>query len=460
MYTSATKRSCCTYDPCGLLNLGNGGSTELSYVQTLQRHFANSYGWKPRFIIDTGRNGAASARTTCKSWCNPRLAGAGHVPTLNTGLPEIVDAFWYLKTPGESDGCTRLLPGGFRCARFDPDCEGPDSIGSRADEPRAPDAGMWFAYQARLLARHAKLSMDAPGALDSNWAGTPGAPILASKSPPAEPHAPPSPPPPPSPRAIAPPPPSPQPPMPSPPRTTPSVSSVKSHESLVDWSIGANAFPPPRPPPLLPSISPPPTLETGAAWVGFVAMFTMLMALAGAAIAIALPRLRPDLAIAAGLLPPPVVTAADDAPAPSPSRRVRKPSHKAKAKARTAASTEEAAGLCAVSIDDEGTSPPVEAAPPVPGNGRGSGEAGRAAGRAQAGEVPKVAKPAVTPARESARGHARARAEQHEPKAAAKQQPRAAAKEQPRAAPVRPHASAGAVKKPPSYAPKRNLVMD
>ena len=113
VYTTPAKRTCCGYDPCGLIKLGNGGATELTYAHTLQRHFANTLNWKPRFLIDTGRNGAAEARSRCAGWCNSRHAGAGHVPSMNTGLPDVVDAFWWLKTPGESRGCTRLLPGGF-----------------------------------------------------------------------------------------------------------------------------------------------------------------------------------------------------------------------------------------------------------------------------------------------------------------------------------------------------------
>jgi len=49
-----------------------------------------------------------------------------------------------LAQPGESDGCTRLLPSGQMCPRFDQDCESIDSI-----RGRAPEAGRWFDMQAR-----------------------------------------------------------------------------------------------------------------------------------------------------------------------------------------------------------------------------------------------------------------------------------------------------------------------
>lgn len=147
-------------------------------MQTLQQHFMQLTGWAPYFIIDTGRNGAArDPRSSCQTWCNTRGAGAGHAPTMNTGLPHVVDAYWYLKTPGESDGCTRVLPSGENCARFDASCEGVDSIGgtTASGEPRAPEAGSWFVYQARMLARNAHLHLDAPGTLDPLWGADPAA---------------------------------------------------------------------------------------------------------------------------------------------------------------------------------------------------------------------------------------------------------------------------------------------
>jgi endoglucanase len=51
------------------------------------------------FIIDTSRNGLGSE----VDWCNPRGQALGVVPTTNTGHP-LVDAFLWVKQPGESDG--------------------------------------------------------------------------------------------------------------------------------------------------------------------------------------------------------------------------------------------------------------------------------------------------------------------------------------------------------------------
>lgn len=117
----------------------------------LQHNFQNSANYTPHFIIDTGRNGNEAMRQDCSNWCNIRNAGVGVRPTTETGY-ESIDAFFWLKTPGESDGCTQELPDGSQCPRFDSFCGSQDSIGSRSGEPRAPEAGSWFDYQIKQLA--------------------------------------------------------------------------------------------------------------------------------------------------------------------------------------------------------------------------------------------------------------------------------------------------------------------
>lgn len=51
------------------------------------------------FVIDTSRNGNGSNG----QWCNPAGRAIGNKPTLQTGN-SLVDAFLWVKTPGESDG--------------------------------------------------------------------------------------------------------------------------------------------------------------------------------------------------------------------------------------------------------------------------------------------------------------------------------------------------------------------
>jgi endoglucanase len=70
------------------------------------------------FVIDTSRNGNGSNG----EWCNPSGRKIGTLPTTNTGNP-LIDAYLWLKTPGESDG----------------NCNG------------APSAGTWWADYALSL---------------------------------------------------------------------------------------------------------------------------------------------------------------------------------------------------------------------------------------------------------------------------------------------------------------------
>jgi endoglucanase len=60
------------------------------------------------FIVDTGRNGLGA--TVDKQWCNPDGRSLGERPTTQTGLA-YVDAFLWVKTPGESDGACNGAPG-------------------------------------------------------------------------------------------------------------------------------------------------------------------------------------------------------------------------------------------------------------------------------------------------------------------------------------------------------------
>jgi len=84
-----------------------------------------------------------------------------------------VDAYFWLKTPGESDGCTQILPEGGTCPRFDADCGSGDALGSRAGEPRSPEAGRWFDYQVKELAANANFEPPPAGTLPPRPPPTP-----------------------------------------------------------------------------------------------------------------------------------------------------------------------------------------------------------------------------------------------------------------------------------------------
>jgi endoglucanase len=80
------------------LNTSNYISTEESIAYG---HAVSAATGAKHFIIDTGRNG--NGATTDAKWCNPDGRALGSAPTTNTGDP-LVDSFFWVKPPGESDG--------------------------------------------------------------------------------------------------------------------------------------------------------------------------------------------------------------------------------------------------------------------------------------------------------------------------------------------------------------------
>lgn len=79
------------------LNVSNFAPTDrnVAYGERVSRLVGGKH-----FIIDTSRNGL---QTTSREWCNPRGRALGVAPTTSTGHP-LVDAFLWVKAPGESDG--------------------------------------------------------------------------------------------------------------------------------------------------------------------------------------------------------------------------------------------------------------------------------------------------------------------------------------------------------------------
>lgn len=100
------------------------------------------------FVIDTSRNGMgpwqppAGVYPDAQDWCNPPDRGLGLRPTADTGS-EMVDAYLWVKIPGESDGeCTRGLgPAGTTI----------DPVWGLIN----PAAGRWFPEMALDLVRNA-----------------------------------------------------------------------------------------------------------------------------------------------------------------------------------------------------------------------------------------------------------------------------------------------------------------
>jgi endoglucanase len=94
------------------LNVSNYVSTEenIAYGHALSAATGGKH-----FIIDTSRNG--NGPTPDAQWCNPEGRALGNAPSTNTGDP-LVDAFVWVKPPGESDGTCN---GGPKAGEFWPE---------------------------------------------------------------------------------------------------------------------------------------------------------------------------------------------------------------------------------------------------------------------------------------------------------------------------------------------------
>jgi cellulose 1,4-beta-cellobiosidase len=117
---------------------------ELTYVQQLDDTLTREGITGKAFVIDTSRNGKAGIRTNSGSWCNIKGAGLGERPQASPA--PLVDAYFWIKPPGDADGgADPNKPG------FDKSC-GPDSKDSA---PGAPRAGDWFSSYFVDLAKNA-----------------------------------------------------------------------------------------------------------------------------------------------------------------------------------------------------------------------------------------------------------------------------------------------------------------
>ena len=160
----------------------NQFNDELTYAQAFRNQavsagFASNIG----MLIDTSRNGwGGAARPTGPStladlnarinasridrrihkgnWCNPSGAGLGERP--RTAPAAGIDAYVWIKPPGESDGSSSLIPNdegkGFdaMCAPGNPN--NPRNNNSETGAlPNAPLSGHWFQTQFTQLLQNA-----------------------------------------------------------------------------------------------------------------------------------------------------------------------------------------------------------------------------------------------------------------------------------------------------------------
>ena len=115
---------------------------ERAYVAELTTALEKAGITGKRFLIDTSRNGRPNIRTSDGNWCNIKGAGVGERPR---AAPEpLVDAYVWIKPPGDSDGIADRS-----AARFDENCVSDDAA------PGAPEAGQLFEPYLLDLVRNA-----------------------------------------------------------------------------------------------------------------------------------------------------------------------------------------------------------------------------------------------------------------------------------------------------------------
>ncbi len=80
-------------------------SAEIRYGTAISKRIGNK-----KFVVDTSRNGRGAVRNSVvEGWCNPRGRAVGVPPTTRTASAR-VDAYLWVKRPGESDGTCKGGP--------------------------------------------------------------------------------------------------------------------------------------------------------------------------------------------------------------------------------------------------------------------------------------------------------------------------------------------------------------
>ncbi|MFE6336025.1 glycoside hydrolase family 6 protein, partial [Streptomyces sp. NPDC057798] len=178
----------------------NPNFDEVDFTKNVHRALVAA-GWPAStgMVIDTSRNGwGGAARPTAEStsttldtyvteskadrrthrglWCNVSGAGLGQPPQASpTGYPDShLDAYLWVKPPGESDGASKDIPND-EGKRQDPMCN-PDYTAPNAGNnktgalPDAPLAGHWFHNQFSMLVRNAYPAVPTGGGSDDTTA--------------------------------------------------------------------------------------------------------------------------------------------------------------------------------------------------------------------------------------------------------------------------------------------------
>jgi cellulose 1,4-beta-cellobiosidase len=120
----------------------SAASDEVGYAADLAHALADVGVTGKGFVIDTGRDGQGYIRSIASSWCNVKGAGLGERP--RAAPAPSIDAYLYIKPPGESDGTSDP-----KAPRFDETCASDDAT------PGAPQAGLMFDSYLIQLAKNA-----------------------------------------------------------------------------------------------------------------------------------------------------------------------------------------------------------------------------------------------------------------------------------------------------------------
>lgn len=159
------------YFPATQSDFSTWGLTTQWYAQNMGNAVASTH-----FVVDTSRNGDgpnnmtryASAPFSQPSsvisalaggnWCNPPASGLGLKPTSTTGVP-LLDAYLWVKTPGQSDGQCDAA-GGVRAWDYSvysqpawPTTASAQAVFDPLWGMDDPAAGAWFSQQALQLAQ-------------------------------------------------------------------------------------------------------------------------------------------------------------------------------------------------------------------------------------------------------------------------------------------------------------------
>jgi endoglucanase len=134
------------YSPATPDNFSTWTLTDQWYKDNVETQYWYDPSVRKHFVIDTSRNGQGPWTAPLdhpagdpQVWCNPPARGLGERPTNATGV-SLLDAYLWVKLPGESDG---------QCYRW---TSGPDDPVREMEDPAA---GQWFPQMALELVHNA-----------------------------------------------------------------------------------------------------------------------------------------------------------------------------------------------------------------------------------------------------------------------------------------------------------------